>query len=204
MNYSICPTCKDVPENYYYPHDSNEVVSPLFYKMEPVGVPPNQTSFLYKYVNFLKCTHCNTYYSYENWQQGIGNIGEFDKIDRFSEIENGIIKPILEAKTEVTLKKAIVEGLEFNNASMADKVKLAFEAVSNELSFLIIFPVIQYMISYHQSWGHYWGCSCLRDKIRNNTAIPTTEVHDAIFKCFKIRIDHNGKKWEDPNELSIS
>jgi hypothetical protein len=201
VSHTSCEICKGVENNYYYSHNSNEIVSPLFEKMEPIGVKEGDKKY---HAHFLKCPVCGTYYSYDNWQQGIGNIGEFDKIDRFTETENKIIKPILEAKTGIKLTKAVLTGIEFENGVLAEKTQRAFESMINILPFSVIFPVIKRFIAYKKPFGHYWACTCLIGPIRNGTALPTPEVHKAIYKCFKIRIAYKKNKgWQHPNAFII-
>ncbi len=99
--------------------------------MAPVGVGPEEKPY---HARFLKCPLSGVYYNYENRQQGIGNTGEYDQIDRFTETENGILKPILEAADGKGLLQAV----------------------------------------------------------RNNTAVPSPEVHQAVYECFGMRSWKNG------------
>jgi len=215
MNHIECSICKNIEDNYYYPHDHDEIYSPFFEKMNPVGVRQGDEKY---HARFLKCPICGTYYFYENRQQGIGNIGEFDQIDRFSENENKILKPILEAQDALKLRKAVLKGIEFENGILAEKTQIAFETVINILPFSTIFPAIERFISYKKKWstpdgipvnqGRYWACTLLRGAIRNATALPEPEVHKAIYKCFGIEIDYKEgvsktDGWQAPDDLPI-
>ncbi len=209
MDHTICSLCQDIDDNNYYPHDHDEIYSPFFKKMIPIGVKPGDKDY---HAHFLKCPQCGTYYSYENWQQGIGNIGEFDQIDRFTDIENEIIKPILEADNGKYLIKHIEGGIEHGNGIIAEKTQIAFECVMNILPFPETFPVIRHFLSYSKTWstingkpimqGRYWACYCLRYLIRTGKALPSPEVDEAIQDCFKLKIEYeNG--WKDPSDMPI-
>jgi len=215
MDYTCCSICKDISDSYYYPHDHDEIYSPFFAKMETIGISPNDKPF---HAHFLKCPSCGTYYSYQNWQQGIGNIGEFDQIDRFTEAENKHIKPILEEKSATKLKKAVVSGIEYENGKLAEKAQLAFECAIKILPFPVTFPVIKFFISYKKTWstiygkpamqGRYWACYWLRYLIKTGKAIPGEDINEAIDNCFKQKIEYKeGNKpidrWQAPSDLPI-
>ena len=200
MERTECEICKDIEDRYYYQHDHDEIYSPLFLRMNPLGVGPGEKPY---HARFLKCPLCGTYHNYENRQQGIGNTGEYDQIDRFTETENRILKPILETADGRGLLQRVLVGVEFENGALEEKVRLAFEAMANVLPFSDVFVVIKYLISGAAPAGRRWGCTCLRRAVRNNTAVPSPEVHQAVFECFGIRINHQNNRWEDPSDMTI-
>ncbi len=209
MDHTICSLCKNIPDSYYYPHGHNEICSPFFKKMKPIGLKPGDKEL---HARYLKCPECNTYYSYENWQQGIGNIGEFDQIDRFTEAENKIIKPILEAENGKYLIQLIEAGIEYKNGIIAEKTQFAFECVLNILPFPETFPVIKHFLTYAKTWGtiygkpimqgRYWACCCLRYLIKIGKALPSPEVDETIQECFNLTIEYKDG-WKDPSDMSI-
>lgn len=209
MKHTDCRICKKYEDDYHYDHDHDEIYSPFFEKLKPVGLEKGDKRY---HAKFLNCSVCGTYYFYENWQQGIGNIGEFDDITRFNETDNRFIKPILEAVTAEELLIAVKTGVD-QNGYTSEKAQKAFEAAMNMHLFEVLFPTIQFFLTYKKKWqtlygapvmqGRVWACSCLRKTIRDDTALSKTEVHQAIFECFRMKIKHTRKGWEQPEDMPI-
>jgi hypothetical protein len=107
--------------------------------MLPIGVSLGDKPY---HAHFLKCPSCSTYYSYENWQQGIGNIGEFDQIDRFTEAENKFIKPIFEAKSTAKLKKSVIAALNMKMVYWLKKPRLHLNVLLKHFHFPLAFLLL--------------------------------------------------------------
>ncbi len=81
---------------------------------------------------------CGTYYYYNYWPPGPGNIGDFEVLERFGDEENKYVKPIIEAKNIDTLINNLVQAIitpawkesDIVHGSFKNKVEFAFEVAT--------------------------------------------------------------------------
>ena len=186
-----CLICKNISGGQHL-FGPDEIMSPEAEKLVPLWVTPEKKAEPYNSwwtsVKFMKCPECNAYYHYDNWPQGIGNIGDFEILTRFTDEENRLLRPIFESTDATTLEKSLTKAL--TNEQMTDKVYRAFEAVMGKdsscgamLPVETTFPVLKNILlnaEQYTSYNRYWASGLLDELVKSRQDLATPEIKKLI------------------------
>jgi HEAT repeat protein len=151
-----CAICQAIPASTYAYLDRNDELPPAVYQLRRLGE------------HFRQCPRCQTYYYYDYWPPGPGNIGDREDIDRLTPEETNCLRPILEATDATHLADDLTRAFVSEHERIRKWGKDAYEYLLAQLGFPAILPTLAELLAHSNAQVRQFAIAALAEQAKNH------------------------------------
>jgi HEAT repeat protein len=164
-----CEICKDIPESAVAYLDRDDELPLAARQLRRIG----------EY--FRQCPFCQTYYYYDYWPPGPGNIGNREDLDRFTPEENECIRPLLEATETTNLAPYLAKALSSDQEQLRTRAKDAYAYAVQQVGFQVILATLAQLLAHPNTQVRRFASEALAESARDqDIALALGPLHTGL------------------------
>jgi len=160
---SPCAICQAIPASTYAYLDRND------------ELPPDTKQLLDVGEHFRQCPQCQTYYYYDYWPPGPGNIGDREDIDRLTPEEHACLRPILETTETSHLADDLARAFVSEHERIRKWAKDAYEYLLTQLGFPAILPALIPLLAHPNAQVRQFASPALSEQAKDQDIAPAVQ-----------------------------